>query len=54
MGAPGQLEIMGPPSKLHAVGALDRREGPGAVKRDPRRGGSGLICAKPTAQMKEV
>ena len=39
-----------PHSKLLAVGDLDRREGPGAAKRDPRIGGSRLLCAKPTAQ----
>ncbi|PIO36526.1 hypothetical protein AB205_0105710 [Aquarana catesbeiana] len=26
---------------------LNRREGPGALNKDPQRGGSGLLCAKP-------
>ncbi|PIO32051.1 hypothetical protein AB205_0126560, partial [Aquarana catesbeiana] len=33
-----------PHSKLLAVGALDWKEGPGALKRDSRRGGFRLLC----------
>ncbi|CAI9599510.1 unnamed protein product, partial [Staurois parvus] len=36
-----------PHSKLLAVGAPNRREGPGEPVGNPRRGGSKLLCAKP-------
>lgn len=36
-----------PHSKLLAVGALGRREGPAAPEMDLRRGRSGLLFAKP-------
>lgn len=36
-------QLGGPRSKLLAVGALSRREGPGAPAVDLRRGGSGLL-----------
>lgn len=36
-----------PNRKLLSVGAFVQEEEPGAPAGDPRRGGSGLLCAKP-------
>lgn len=47
----GALARLGcPRGDLLAGGALDRKEGPGAARGDPGRGGSGLLCAGPAAQ----